>query len=261
MYTSPLTRARQTAEAVVRRHAQAAPRDASGNLAVQVVPELYEMDYGRFIGQGYAEVREEMDQVLDAWRMGFVDQAFPGGESAILAQHRIRPFAQRLAEQAAADTGDVAVVAHGRINRVLIATLTGAGLQRLEEFPQSNACITELEVQGRHRRRPPDAPKVCPAPLWRFPGRGRHALRQVDVAACPALGHRVCPGPSDAPCIPDRRFPHELHGGRRKLDTDRHPGHADLPQFRHDSRRAGRGPYHPAPARRRCRQRARYSLR
>jgi broad specificity phosphatase PhoE len=144
LYTSPLTRARQTAEAVVRRHA--GNREAGASLAVQVVPELYEMDYGRFIGQDYESIRAEMDQVLDAWRLGFVDQAFPGGESALLAQHRIRPFASRLLEQAA-EGRDVAVVAHGRINRVLIATVTGAGLQRLEEFPQSNASITELEVR------------------------------------------------------------------------------------------------------------------
>lgn len=144
VYTSPLTRARQTAEALVRRHRDAAPGDAKGDLPVQVVPELYEMDYGRFVGQGYAAIRDEMDQVLDAWRMGFVDQAFPGGESAMLAQHRIRPFASRLVGEAKGR--DVAVVAHGRINRVLLATMTGAGLQRLEEFPQSNACITELEV-------------------------------------------------------------------------------------------------------------------
>jgi broad specificity phosphatase PhoE len=148
VYTSPLTRARQTAEALVRRHREAAPRDATGDMPVQVVPELYEMDYGRFIGQGYAAIRDEMDQVLDAWRMGFVDQAFPGGESALLAQHRIRPFATRLVEHASSSPADVAVVAHGRINRVLLATVTGAGLQRLEEFPQSNASITELEVEG-----------------------------------------------------------------------------------------------------------------
>lgn len=153
VYTSPLTRARQTADAVVRRHtAAAAGRGGSGqataSLAIQVVPELYEMDYGRFIGQDYDAIRAEMDQVLDAWRMGFVDQPFPGGESALLAQHRIRPFAHRILEQA--DGHDVAVVAHGRINRVLLATVTGAGLRRLEEFPQSNASITELEVaEGR----------------------------------------------------------------------------------------------------------------
>jgi broad specificity phosphatase PhoE len=146
VYTSPLTRARQTAEAVVHRHSRrGSPADATASLAVQVVPELYEMDYGDFIGQGYAAVRDEMDQVLDAWRMGFVDQPFPGGESALLAQHRIRPFATRLVQ--AAQSSDVAVVAHGRINRVLLATVTGAGLQRLEEFPQSNASITELAVE------------------------------------------------------------------------------------------------------------------
>jgi broad specificity phosphatase PhoE len=141
LYTSPLRRARQTAEAVANRHP-----GRGGHLAVQVVPELYEMDYGQFIGQGYDACRADMDQVLDAWRMGFVDEPFPGGESALLAQHRIRPFAQRLVQRAR--DADVAAVAHGRINRILVATLTGAGLQRLEEFPQSNAAITELHVDG-----------------------------------------------------------------------------------------------------------------
>lgn len=143
LYTSPLRRARDTAAAV-------ADVRARGRLAVQVVPELYEMDYGRFVGRTYEDVQAEMDQVLDAWRLGFVDQSFPGGESALLAQHRIRPFAQRLRGQAEAES--VAVVAHGRINRVLLATLTGAGLQRLEEFPQANAAITELEVGGAGAR-------------------------------------------------------------------------------------------------------------
>ncbi len=151
VYTSPLTRARQTAERVVGRH-QSSPAGV-GHLAVQVVPELYEMDYGQFIGRTYDDVRDEMDQVLDAWRMGFVDQSFPGGESATLAQHRVRPFAKRLLEDAR--DVDVAVVAHGRINRVLLATLTGAGLQRLEDFPQSNGAISEVEVGdgGVHLRR------------------------------------------------------------------------------------------------------------
>jgi len=144
LYTSPLTRARQTAEAVVQRHAGSARGEGKAGLAMQVVPELYEMDYGTFIGRSVPEVGDEMDQVFDAWRMGFVDHAFPGGESALLAQHRIRPFATRLVSLA--EGSDVAVVAHGRINRVLLATVTGAGLQRLEEFPQSNAAITEVEV-------------------------------------------------------------------------------------------------------------------
>lgn len=145
VYTSPLSRARETAHFLVRAH----PRDP---LPVQVVPELYEMDYGDFAGRIYDEVAGEMEQVLDAWRLGFVDQSFPGGESAMLAAHRVRPFAARVLEHARSH--DVAVVAHGRINRVLLSTWTGAGLTQLESFPQSNACITELEVADRaHVRR------------------------------------------------------------------------------------------------------------
>ncbi|MEA3190015.1 MAG: hypothetical protein QOD77_597 [Thermoplasmata archaeon] len=140
LYSSPLARARQTAEAVMRGHASS----IAGSLAVQVVPELYEMDYGLLAGRSYDDVAPEMAQVLDAWKLGFLDEPFPGGESARVAQHRIRPFAERVRRQAA--TADVAVVAHGRINRVLIATLTGAGLTRLEEFPQSNASISVLAV-------------------------------------------------------------------------------------------------------------------
>lgn len=143
VYTSPLQRARDTAQAIASGQRQG-DHSSRGQLAVQVVPELYELDYGDFIGRTYDDIRDEMDQVLDAWRMGFTDQPFPGGESALLAQTRIRPFAQRLV--ASARGRHVAVVAHGRINRVLIATLTGAGLTRLEEFPQSNASITELAV-------------------------------------------------------------------------------------------------------------------
>ena len=145
LYSSPLVRARDTAEAVVRRHRRRDP-SAKGQLAVQVVPELYEFDYGDLAGRRVPEVRDEMDQLFDAWRLGYIDQPFPGGESALLAQTRIRPFAHRLVE--AARSHDVAVVAHGRINRVLIATLTGAGLTRLEEFPQANACINELGVDA-----------------------------------------------------------------------------------------------------------------
>lgn len=143
LYSSPLARARQTAQAIAARHERNHGGERGG-LAVQVAPEIYEMDYGMLAGRTYDEIGAEMEQVLDAWRMGFVDQKFPGGESPVLAQHRLRPFAHRVRSEAR--EGDVAVVAHGRINRILLATLTGAGLTRLEEFPQSNASITELAV-------------------------------------------------------------------------------------------------------------------
>lgn len=144
LYCSPLRRARQTADAIAARHRHAGRTPSPEALAIQVVPDLYEMDYGHLVGQSYDEVKPTVEQVLDAWSMGFVHEPFPGGESAFLAHARIRPFAARVAAEAR--THDVGVVAHGRINRVLLATWTGAGLSRLEDFPQSNACINRLEV-------------------------------------------------------------------------------------------------------------------
>ncbi|MEK6985846.1 MAG: histidine phosphatase family protein [Candidatus Thermoplasmatota archaeon] len=139
LYSSPLARARQTA-AAIGGHA------ARRSLPIEVVPELYEMDYGRFAGQRYDDAEPHIEQLRDAWRMGYLGEPFPGGESPILAQHRVRPFCTRILAEAARHP--IAVVGHGRLNRVLLATLTGAGLERMDEFPQSNAAITELAVNG-----------------------------------------------------------------------------------------------------------------
>lgn len=137
IFTSPLQRARDTAQRILAHH-----RD----LALQVVPELYEVDYGDFIGRPLSDVGSDVDQTIDAWRMGFVNQAFPGGESALVAQQRIRPFAERLRAQAEGQS--LVVVAHGRINRILIATVLGHGLEAMEASKQPNAGITEVRVEG-----------------------------------------------------------------------------------------------------------------
>lgn len=137
IFTSPLARARETADALLVT--------CAGRVASSVVPELYEMDYGRFCGQRLDEVRDEVKQILDAWQLGFLEHAMPGGESPVLAQLRVRAFVARLVEQAEND--DVAVIGHGRINRVLLATLTGTSLAEMGRFPQDNAAISHLTVR------------------------------------------------------------------------------------------------------------------
>lgn len=132
--SSPLKRARQTAAAVALHH----------GLEPAIRPELHEMDYGDFTGQSYAACRSGMDAVLACWKNGDLHVPYPGGESAAQADERVRPIVAWLLD--AASTQDVAVVAHGRLNKVLLGALTGIGAARQDEFPQSNACINELEV-------------------------------------------------------------------------------------------------------------------
>lgn len=140
---SPLQRARDTAQGLA----------GGRGIPVEVAPELYELDFGHHCGQAYESVREDIAQVVDAWGMGFYDEAFPGGESPALAQHRVRPLAEAVHKRV--EREDVAIVAHGRINRILLGLLTGLGLRSMGEFPQANGAITHLEwaPQATVRRR------------------------------------------------------------------------------------------------------------
>lgn len=136
VYVSPLHRARQTA----RHLLDARP----GRIDARIVPEMYEVDYGHLCGRTVDESRDTIIDVLDAWQMGRPDEPFPGGESALLAQLRVRATAARL--RAEALERDLALIAHGRINRILVATLLGRSLSELESLPQDNANITHLDI-------------------------------------------------------------------------------------------------------------------
>lgn len=131
VFTSPLIRARDTADALVR----------GSGVPVRVVPELYEMDFGDLCGQRVDDVRPVLEGVLQAWNAGFTDQALPGGESPVLVQHRVKGFVERLR----AMDGHLGVVAHGRLNRVVLTTLLGRPLVDMQAFPQDNANVTYVE--------------------------------------------------------------------------------------------------------------------
>lgn len=144
VFVSPMLRARATAQGLLAGHVDTAAR---------VVPELYEMDFGDHCGRRYDDVRPDIERLQNEWTQGFIDRAFPGGESPLLAQHRVRALAEHV--RTCGRDQDIAVVAHGRINRILLATLTGAPLSQMHAFGQSNAGITHLEVasDGVHMRR------------------------------------------------------------------------------------------------------------
>ncbi len=95
--TSPLSRARQTAEL-------AGLADGA-----QIDEDLREFDYGDYEGRTTAEIREERPG-WDVWR----DDS-PGGETP----DQVGVRADRVIERALAAGGDVALFAHGHLLRVL----------------------------------------------------------------------------------------------------------------------------------------------
>ncbi|MBM7807856.1 putative phosphoglycerate mutase [Geodermatophilus bullaregiensis] len=111
VWVSPRQRARRTAE-------------LAGLTATGVDEDLVEFDYGGYEGRTTAEISEELGRRWSVWR----DPVVPGespGESVADVGRRVDRVLDRARSRL--DDGDVALVAHGHVLRVLTARWLGLG--------------------------------------------------------------------------------------------------------------------------------------
>jgi len=128
--SSDLSRTRETAEAIARRL----------GLAVEVIPELREIDVGDRTGTPLDEARGFLNWSED----GFV--AWPGGETLDRVLDRVLGVIGRLVRESPAKT--ILVVGHGGINRILISHFLGI-LPRLDRSPATNTNISVVVTDGQ----------------------------------------------------------------------------------------------------------------
>jgi broad specificity phosphatase PhoE len=142
VYTSPLVRARQTAEAIARRQ----------GLEPLIRIELAEISTGELDGRSDPEAFAALNQALDAWCRG--EYAVRIGDDGDLGSDVCDRFG-RLVEEIAAlhPSGTTALVSHGGLilagSSWLAANLPpGFAVRRFV----ANTGIVELEVNGREVR-------------------------------------------------------------------------------------------------------------
>src|SRR5436305_8349453 len=130
VYSSPLERCRQTAEAVATHH----------GLAVTDVPGLFEADYGEWSGRKIEELRG-----TDLWKLVQVTPSavrFPGGESMREMQSRIIGAVEEIV---AAHPGEIVVAAsHADPIKAVVAHYTGVHLDLFQRLFVSPASCTVL---------------------------------------------------------------------------------------------------------------------
>ncbi len=142
VYTSTLDRAAQTAEIVLEGRAP---------VPLFRLPGLDEMSWGVYEGR---PATDDMQRYLDAmyarWAAGVFDEPVEGGESILDVQTRALEALDHITARHAGQT--VLVVAHGRLLRVLLASvLEGYGLARMHEIEHANTCVNQLHHQaGRY---------------------------------------------------------------------------------------------------------------
>jgi broad specificity phosphatase PhoE len=134
VYTSPLERARATAEAL---------RHSCGG-RIEIADELHEIDFGEWTGKSFREL--DSDPRWSQFNSVRTLTRIPGGELMLEAQARVVGFLQRRAVES--PDARIAVVSHSDLLRSAIAYYLGVPLDHMLRFEISPASVSVLEVHS-----------------------------------------------------------------------------------------------------------------
>lgn len=136
VYSSPLIRARETAEIIAAPH----------GLEVQLVHAVVEVDVGQWEGRSWKEISQTEPEPYRRFIADSANYGYLGGESMNQVRDRCVPALQALMQQHLG--AEIAVSAHNVVNRVYVASLLGVPISRAREINQDNCGVNVI----RYRR-------------------------------------------------------------------------------------------------------------
>jgi broad specificity phosphatase PhoE len=138
VYSSPLARARETADLIAAPH----------GLTVSEDPAFAEICHGLWEGLTVEQVRSEFPDLYAAWQERPHTVTMPEGESLAGVSERVFNRLNRL--RADHDTETVCLVTHGSPLRLLLLDVLGCSLDRFWMFHCASTGISEIEYgEGR----------------------------------------------------------------------------------------------------------------
>lgn len=136
-YSSPLSRAAETASIVLEPHSiHAKPHNG-----------LLDFNYGDWTGKAESEVAERWSEEYTVWKDHPHEARIPGGDTLKEVYHRAFIAMEQIAQSHDGQT--VALFAHRVINKLLILGALGLALDRFPFILQGNCCINKFtRVEG-----------------------------------------------------------------------------------------------------------------
>ena len=137
IYTSDLTRARETAEIIAHQRTPA--------VQIRVSAAWREIDFGEWEGLTYAQVAEQFKGRLDF----FTDPESyspPNGESLAHMQQRVMDALAAFAQIDNLPAGDVVIVSHGGPLRILLCNLLGMPIQRQWQLRLDHGSLSAIDL-------------------------------------------------------------------------------------------------------------------
>ena len=145
---SPSIRAVETASAIIKELWYVNGQE----LPAEVQPDLHEIDHGVWEGKNILEIQRAYPDLLEQWWHGDpLTVEFPGGEKIVDAIARTdRVFTDILA---ANPKGNIAIVAHGGTNSLILSSILKA--TNVRGFIQRNTALNVIERwDGKYLRLP-----------------------------------------------------------------------------------------------------------
>ncbi|MBI5523919.1 MAG: alpha-ribazole phosphatase [Desulfarculus sp.] len=136
VYSSDLQRARLLAETIARRN--------SPRRKVEVLEALRELNLGAWEGMSFQEIADKFAHDLAARQDNLASHRIPQGESLDDLAARVVPAFQQMVGDNIG--GSICVVSHAGVNRVFLAKLLGAPLERVFRIDQEYACLNIIDV-------------------------------------------------------------------------------------------------------------------
>lgn len=135
-YCSPLSRARDTGEAIARHH----------GLMVTDLPGLTDLCYGDWEGLPLTEVKTKYADLYRRWETSPQSVRFPGGETLDEVKARALAAVDEVVQRHPGQT--VLLAAHRAVNKVLIAALIGLDNSHFWRIGQDTTAINRFDWTG-----------------------------------------------------------------------------------------------------------------
>lgn len=136
VYSSPLSRAVKTAEAIARHY----------KLPVKVHPGLADINYGAWQGLSPEEVRQQWPEILNAWFTTPHLARIPAGETLDDLRTRAMAAVNDLASRHAGET--IVLLGHTVINRIILLGVLRLENNRFWHIKQDTCAINVFEMDG-----------------------------------------------------------------------------------------------------------------
>ncbi len=138
IYSSDLRRAAHGALIVARYH----------DVPIRHLAELREMYFGQWEGESLGRIRKNFPQELEARQNDLINYRPPGnGESIGELASRIEPCLEQILAKHKGK--HIAVVAHGGVNRVILAKALGLRLSEIYRIQQDYGCLNIIDYFGQ----------------------------------------------------------------------------------------------------------------